>query len=134
MPLYPHSLSPPADITHSKTNGQLRSLKGTAVEAVGNATGAQSWKNSGKDEHAKGEVEYKAAQAKGYAEGTKDRATGYKDSVVGAVTGDKGQQASGESYAVTGLNGDDVLTGVFNGVGNVRNEKGQAQQEMNKSS
>ncbi|EIW81536.1 hypothetical protein CONPUDRAFT_165648 [Coniophora puteana RWD-64-598 SS2] len=120
----------------SKTNGQLRSMKGTAVEAVGNATGAQSWQKSGKDEHAEGEAEHKAAQAKGRAEGTKDRAMGYKDSVVGAVTGDKGQQASGESLvcAVTGLNGDGVLTGVFDGVGNARNEKGQAQQDMNKSS
>jgi len=55
----------------------------------------QSWVQSGKDEHAKGEAEYNAAQAKGYAEGVVDRAGGYKDSVVGAVTGDKAQQTSG---------------------------------------
>ena len=60
-------------------------------------TGWESWQASVKEEHAKGEAEYKAAQAKGYAEGTKDRISGKMDSVVGAVTGDKEQQASGRS-------------------------------------
>jgi len=81
----------------NKTSGQYHSMKGNAVEAIGNLTGAQSWTQSGKEEHAAGETEYKASQAKGYAEGAKDRAGGHKDSVVGAVTGDKSQQAQGES-------------------------------------
>ncbi|KAG6875190.1 hypothetical protein C0992_004837, partial [Termitomyces sp. T32_za158] len=63
---------------------------------VGNLTGSASWQQSGKEEHAKGEAEYKAAQAKGYAEGAMDRIGGYKDSIVGAVSGDKAQQTSGE--------------------------------------
>ncbi|TFL02356.1 hypothetical protein BDV98DRAFT_565692 [Pterulicium gracile] len=94
----------------SKANGQFHSAKGTVVEAVGNVTGLQSWQTSGKQEHAEGEAEIKAAQAKGYAEGTADRATGYKDSVVGAVTGDKVQQTSG----------------------NIQKEAGRAEQEANK--
>ncbi|KAJ7650825.1 hypothetical protein FB45DRAFT_1018201 [Roridomyces roridus] len=94
----------------NKTNGQYHSMKGTAVETVGNVTGLQSWQTSGKEEHAQGEAEYKAAQVKGYAEGTVDRASGKMDSVIGAVTGDKTQQTQG----------------------NLRNEKGQAQQEVNK--
>ncbi|KAI0730781.1 mismatched base pair and cruciform DNA recognition protein [Earliella scabrosa] len=95
----------------NKTTGQYHSMKGTAVEAIGNLTGAQSWQESGKQEHAQGETEYKAAQAKGYAEGTMDRIGGKKDAVVGAVTGDRQQEASG----------------------NIRQDKGEAQQEINKN-
>ncbi|KAK1223857.1 hypothetical protein PQX77_013253 [Marasmius sp. AFHP31] len=94
----------------NKTTGQYHSVKGNVVETIGNLTGAQSWQQSGKEEHAKGEAEYDAARAKGYAEGTKDRVGGYKDSVVGAVTGDKSQQAKG----------------------NMREEQGEAQQEVNR--
>ena len=59
-------------------------------------TGSQAWSQSGKEEHARGEAEYKAAQTKGFAEGVTDTVGGYKDSVVGAVSGDKPQQASGQ--------------------------------------
>ncbi|KAG9089164.1 hypothetical protein FRC07_012390 [Ceratobasidium sp. 392] len=93
-----------------KSTGQYHSAKGNAVEAVGNMTGTTSWQESGKQEHASGEAEVKGAQAKGYAEGTADRIGGKKDSIVGAVTGDKSQQAQG----------------------NLQNDKGQAKQEVNK--
>lgn len=79
----------------SKQSGQFHSMKGNAVETVGNLTGSTDWQRSGKQEHAEGEGEYDAARAKGYAEGTADRFKGKKDSVVGSVTGDRSQEAAG---------------------------------------
>ncbi|KAJ2934138.1 hypothetical protein H1R20_g2948, partial [Candolleomyces eurysporus] len=96
----------------SKVNGQFHSVKGTVVEAIGNATGATSWVDSGKQEHAAGETEYNAAQAKAWAEGAADRLEGKKDTIVGAITGDRAQEAKG----------------------NLQHDKGEAQQELNKFS
>lgn len=62
---------------------------------MGDLTGAKSWSESGRQEHASGEAEHNAALAKGYADGTLDRLGGKKDAVVGAVAGDRKQEASG---------------------------------------
>ncbi|OCH91509.1 hypothetical protein OBBRIDRAFT_792224 [Obba rivulosa] len=96
----------------NKTTGQYHSLKGTVVETIGDLTGASSWQQSGKEEHAQGETEYNAAQAKQYAEGTVDFLQGKKDAVVGAFMGDRQQEVSG----------------------NLQQDKGQAQQKANKPS
>ncbi|KDQ15869.1 hypothetical protein BOTBODRAFT_173539 [Botryobasidium botryosum FD-172 SS1] len=98
-----------SDGTHSKATGQFNSVAGTVQETVGNMLGFKDTANAGAQRHAEGETEYKAAQAEGYVEGTKDRVSGKKDAVVGAVTGDKTQQASG----------------------NAQHDKGQAQQSVN---
>jgi uncharacterized protein YjbJ (UPF0337 family) len=118
-----------ANVLNSKTSGQYHSTKGNVVEAVGNVTGASSWTESGKQEHAQGETEYKAAQTKGYAEGTADRLGGKKDTIVGAVTGDRSQEASG---ALPSNAGQDVLELKIVLSGNARRDKGEAQQELNK--
>ena len=108
-------------------------MKGTAVETIGNLTGAQSWQQSGKEEHAQGEAEYNAAQAKNYVEGAADRLSGKKDAVVGALTGDRQQETMGEYSGIRSC----MLAGDTDGAcvaGNVRHDKGQAQQELNKPS
>ncbi|TEB34285.1 mismatched base pair and cruciform DNA recognition protein [Coprinellus micaceus] len=87
----------------SKVNGQFHSVKGTVVESIGNVTGATSWVDSGKQEHAAGEAEYNAAQAKAWAEGVSDRVEGKKDAIIGAET-----------------------------KGNIQHDKGAAQQNLNK--
>lgn len=71
-------------------------------EAAGNLTGIESLQTSGKQNHAEGEAEIKAAQAKGYAEGLADQVGGYKDSVLGAITGDKTTQVSGNARQEAG--------------------------------
>ncbi|GLB42426.1 putative mismatched base pair and cruciform DNA recognition protein [Lyophyllum shimeji] len=109
----PGSSSPGSSWTSSgpsKASGQYHQLKGSVVETVGDVTGSQSWKESGQQERAQGEAEYKAAQAKEYIEGAMDRIGGKKESVLGALSGDRPLEARG----------------------NLRQSKGEMQQEVNK--
>ena len=74
-----------------------------------------------------GEGEVKAGKARGYAEGTGDRLAGKKDSVVGAVTGDREQQASGcVKYRTYGRYVTDVV------YRDTQQDVGKAGQEYNK--
>ena len=107
---------------------RYHSVKGTVVETIGNATGATSWTESGKQEHAQGEAEITAAKAKGYVEGVSDRVQGKFDAVSGAVTGDKQQQASGEF--ITHLLVAPCSNNTFSG--NVQNDAGKLKQDVNK--
>ncbi|KAH8106379.1 mismatched base pair and cruciform DNA recognition protein [Phellopilus nigrolimitatus] len=79
----------------NQTTGQYHSVKGNLVEAIGNATGAPTWTDSGRKEHDAGEAESNAARARDYAEGVADRVQGKFDAVKGALVDDKGQQISG---------------------------------------
>ncbi|WOO85728.1 uncharacterized protein LOC62_07G009220 [Vanrija pseudolonga] len=97
----------------SKVNAQINTALGSAKEmlgstieagyqAVGGSSEPSSFTTAGKEQRLKGEGEMKAAEAKGYAEGR-------KDAVVGAITGDKAQEAKG----------------------NVQHDKGEAQMKLN---
>lgn len=90
-----------ADRFYSQTTGQYHSVKGTVVETIGNLTGATSWQQSGREEHASGEAEYNAACAKDYVEGASDRLVGKKEAVLGAVTGDRQREISGTHLPIS---------------------------------
>ena len=47
-----HSTSANSENAPSKASGQVKSVKGTVVETIGNVTGAESWQQSGQQEHA----------------------------------------------------------------------------------
>jgi hypothetical protein len=77
----------------------------------------------------KGEAEYNTAQVKAYAEGAADRMIGKKDAVLGALTGDRSLQDQGMLQWILPYNIVDHLTGY---TGNLRHDKGQAQQDSNR--
>ncbi|GAA5864822.1 hypothetical protein JCM3774_004241 [Rhodotorula dairenensis] len=76
--------------------------RGGIKETVGNVTGITSLSQSGSEQRASGEAEYKLAQTQEYVEGTADRIGGKVDRVVGAVTGDKAKEASGLAQETKG--------------------------------
>ncbi|KAJ7738981.1 hypothetical protein B0H16DRAFT_1569418 [Mycena metata] len=88
--------------TPNQTTGHMHSVKGTVVESIGNVTGLDSWKTSGKKEHAEGEAEVKAAQSKEYVEGVSDRVGGKVDEVVGGLTGNTTKEMSGKVQGAKG--------------------------------
>ena len=106
-------------------------LQGTVVETIGNMTGATSWVDSGRKEHAAGEAEVRAAEAKAYVEGGMDRLEGKKDAVVGAITGDKEQQMRGEYSHHHPYQVETCYTYKYGRSGNVQHDKGEMQMRMN---
>ncbi|KAJ7662738.1 hypothetical protein DFH06DRAFT_357381 [Mycena polygramma] len=86
----------------SKTSGQTDSMIGSAKDAVGSAVGATGLQKDGKEQHAKGEGEYKTAQTEGYVQGALDSVTGMAKDTYGAVMGDNSKQAEGKVQQTKG--------------------------------
>lgn len=68
----------------------------TIPTQIGNATGSDAWKTSGKEERAAGDKEYEDARASGWTEGLVDSVQGKMNSVMGALTGNTQQQRAGK--------------------------------------
>ena len=85
-----------------QSNANWNSTVGGIKETVGNVTGITSLAQSGSEQRASGEAEYKLAQTQEYVEGTADRIGGKVDRVLGAVTGDKAKEASGLAQETKG--------------------------------
>lgn len=98
------SESPDADARPPipQSNANWNSTVGGIKETVGNVTGITSLAQSGSEQRASGEAEYKLAQTQEYVEGTADRIGGKVDRVLGAVTGDKAKEASGLAQETKG--------------------------------
>lgn len=99
------SESPDADARRPpipQSNANWNSTVGGIKETVGNVTGITSLAQSGSEQRASGEAEYKLAQTQEYVEGTADRIGGKVDRVLGAVTGDKAKEASGLAQETKG--------------------------------
>ena len=62
-----------SDLQANSIIGQAKELVGSGIEAaysaVGGSSEPSSFTTAGKEQHAKGEAEIKAAQAQGYVEG-----------------------------------------------------------------
>jgi hypothetical protein len=58
-----------ADIQLNSVLGSAKEIIGTGIEYATGAKEPSSWTTAGKEQHAKGEAEIKAAQAQGYVEG-----------------------------------------------------------------
>ena len=72
-----HRPATPADTQFNSIVGSGKEVLGNAIEqvyaAVGGSKEPSQFTVDGKEQHAKGEAEIKAAEAKGYAEGMGDR-------------------------------------------------------------
>ncbi|KAI9293982.1 DNA binding protein [Neoconidiobolus thromboides FSU 785] len=86
----------------SKINATKDTTIGTIKENVGWALGNEQMQAEGKAQHAKGDAEYKAAQAQGYAEGSKDSMKGSVKDTVGSAIGNEQMQAEGKADKLKG--------------------------------
>jgi uncharacterized protein YjbJ (UPF0337 family) len=82
-------------------SGTVKNTVGKMEETIGNLTGLDSWKTSGKKNQAEGDVEHKQSQAQGYTEGTKDRVVGAAENMAGSLTGDSSQEISGGYFGLS---------------------------------
>lgn len=90
------------DITPSKTQATLDSLKGAVQENAGWVIGNEQMQANGAATRSKACAEYKAAQAQGYGEGVLHTIEGNIKDAAGSLAGDKKLQAKGSALKAQG--------------------------------
>ncbi|KAI9291519.1 hypothetical protein K502DRAFT_326250 [Neoconidiobolus thromboides FSU 785] len=86
----------------SKINANLNYAIGAVKENVGHALGNKSLESSGAAQKAKGDAEFKAAEALAYGEGVKDNLKGNVKDTVGSAIGNEQMQAEGKALKLEG--------------------------------
>ncbi|KAL7007262.1 hypothetical protein EMMF5_003101 [Cystobasidiomycetes sp. EMM_F5] len=95
----------------SKANASYNQTVGSAKQTVGSlvdTTLGTDLQQQGQTQYNEGVAEQKAAEAEGYIKGTADRVEGKINNVVGAVTGDRQQQAEGQTQHDKGILKQDI--------------------------
>lgn len=85
-----------------KLQAKMDDTKGNLKETAGNVLGNDEWKNEGKADQVKGDLNYKKEQGKGFLQGAVDQVVGKTQEITGAVTGNQEMQNNGKNMTENG--------------------------------
>jgi uncharacterized protein YjbJ (UPF0337 family) len=86
--------------SNSETHGQMQNKLGEVQETAGKMMGSDNMQAKGNEKQVKGTTEEMAAKASNLMGAAYDQVTGAAQNVVGAVTGNKTDQASGTYFSL----------------------------------
>ncbi|RKP12062.1 putative cruciform DNA binding protein [Piptocephalis cylindrospora] len=91
-----------AESEQSKMSANATWAKGQVKSTIGGVIGNETMRTEGEAEIAKGNADYKAAQAQGYVEGVKNDVKGNVKDGVNRVIGDDAGRAEGQAQQSLG--------------------------------